>query len=360
MTTRERIDLLARAYPQLFPRAELVRLVQEQLGDVDALDTWVMRGGTRVRAWAPETILHICAGNLAVSACTSIMHGLLLGAFNIVKLPGDRHDSSVRREIVKFVLGLPRPLRRRVETHRDAGLLLFRRATAVIAFGTMQTMNEVLRQATPRQMVITHGPATSLLWIGRPERMTAVQARACAVDVLTYDQLGCLSPQAIYVRRGSNVAGVGDKIARALETQWRSLKKKPARPIGVAARIAEARDVAFARGHRVWLPPTRHLGWTLIFDPDPVFQPSPLHGVITIRQVSEAGLKNALAPVDGKISTVGVVGEMSSRAEAAFLSLRASRFCPAGRMQFPPLTWHHDGRKTLADLVYWIDSERRK
>jgi hypothetical protein len=26
-------------------------------------------------------------------------------------------------------------------------------------------------------------------------------------------------------------------------------------------------------------------------------------------------------------------------------------------MQFPPLTWHHDGRKSLADLVTWIDAE---
>jgi len=26
-------------------------------------------------------------------------------------------------------------------------------------------------------------------------------------------------------------------------------------------------------------------------------------------------------------------------------------------MQFPPLTWHHDGRSSLADLVTWIDFE---
>jgi hypothetical protein len=28
-------------------------------------------------------------------------------------------------------------------------------------------------------------------------------------------------------------------------------------------------------------------------------------------------------------------------------------------MQFPPLTWHHDGRQTLAELVTWIDAEGR-
>jgi hypothetical protein len=48
---------------------------------------------------------------------------------------------------------------------------------------------------------------------------------------------------------------------------------------------------------------------------------------------------------------------MSSRLQNLFLSLGVSRFCPAGRMQYPPLTWHHEGRPVLADLVTWIDAE---
>jgi hypothetical protein len=63
----------------------------------------------------------------------------------------------------------------------------------------------------------------------------------------------------------------------------------------------------------------------------------------------------ALAPVQGRISTIGLVGKTSSRLESIFLSLGVTRFCDAGRMQFPPLTWHHDGRPALGDLVTWID-----
>ena len=118
-TTRHRIDLLARAYPRLFPRAELLRLVREQLGHVDALDRWMKRDGVRVRARAVESIYHVCAGNLAVSAFTSIAHGLVLGARNLVKLPGERDgDAATRREILDFIRGLPAPLRRLVEPHR--------------------------------------------------------------------------------------------------------------------------------------------------------------------------------------------------------------------------------------------------
>jgi hypothetical protein len=357
MTTRQRIDLLARAYPRLFPRAELLRLVREQLGHVDALDRWIAREGKRVRARAPRSIYHICAGNLAVSAQTSLVHGLTLGARNIVKLPGDRDDASTRQDIPHFIRDLPAPLRRLVETHGKLDEKALRRADAVIAFGSDATMASVRAKLRFDQKFVAHGHAVSLLWLGDPKKITAKQAQACAIDVLTYDQLGCLSPQAIYVPPGTNIELLGEKLAHALETEWQAAAKKPTRPIGVASRIVEARDIAFARGHRVWLPPSRHLGWTLIVDPDPAFSLSPLHGVILVRRCAEAKLGKALAGVAGRISTVGTVGRLSSRLKNDFFSLGVSRFCPAGRMQFPPLTWHHDGRQTLAELVTWIDAE---
>jgi Acyl-CoA reductase (LuxC) len=357
MTTRQRLDLLARAYPRLFPRAELLRLVRAQLGRTDALDGWFKRDGVRVRARAPKIIYHICAGNLAVSAWTSLAHGLLLGARNVVKLPDDREDSSARREILDFIRGLPAPLRKLVKTHRTLDTDLLRRADAVVAFGSDTTMKSLRALIRWDQKFIAHGHAVSLLWLADPNRLTPRQARACAVDILTYDQLGCLSPQTIYVPPGTAYDALGWKLARALETSWQRLDQKPKRPLSVAARITEARDLAHALGHRVWLPPKNHLGWTLIHDPNPAFQPSPLHGVIYLRQVNETHLPTALASAAGRISTVGVVGRMSSPGEQAFLNLGVSRFCAAGRMQFPPLTWHHDGRSSLADLVTWIDSE---
>ncbi|MCE0523607.1 MAG: hypothetical protein LV480_11930 [Methylacidiphilales bacterium] len=362
MTTRQRLALLARAYPRLFPRAELIRLLRAQLGHVDALDAWIHRDGVRVRAQAPKIIYNICAGNLAVSAWTSLAHGLLLGARNVVKLPGDRDDSSARREILDFIRGLPAPLRKLVETHRELDTDLLRSADAVIAFGSDTTMGSLRAQTNWEQKFIAHGHALSLLWLADPNRLTPAQARACAIDILTYDQLGCLSPQAIYVPPGTDFSSLGRKLALALEAEWRRMKKKPARPLSVAARIVEARDTASALGHRLWLPPKNHLGWTLIHDPDPAFQPSPLHGVIILREAGEARLGAALASVAGRISTVGIAGRLSggkssSRLEKVFLSLGVSRFCPAGRMQFPPLTWHHDGRPSLGDLVTWIDAE---
>ena len=358
MTTRQRIDLLAHAYPRLFPRKELLQLVRDQLGHVDALDCWIARDRVRVRARAPRLIHHVCAGHLAVSAITSIVHGLLLGARNSVKLPSPRDDSTARREIIAFGRSLPRPLRDLVTftSTRDSSAL--DRADVVIAFGSDATMAALRAQLHGNQQFIAHGHAVSVLWLADPGRLTAREARACAIDVLTYDQLGCLSPQAIYLSPGADLEVLGRKLARALETEWRRQPQKPARPLGTRARIAEARDVAHALGHRVWLPPSRHLGWTLIHDPDSTFTPSPLHGVIYLRVSPPEKLRENLASVCGRISTVGVTGTSSSaRWREAFLDLGVSRFCPAGRMQFPPLSWHHDSRAVLGELVTWIDDE---
>jgi hypothetical protein len=365
MTTRQRLDLLARAWPRLFPRAQLRQLLRDQLGNVDALDRPFRRHGRRVQARAPRLIYHICAGNLAVSAQTSIGLGLLLGADNEVKLPGAREDAETRREILTFLAGLPAPLRKLVDCHQVLDEETLARADAIIAFGGDATMTSLREKIRWDQKFLPHGHAVSLLWLDEPARLTAREARACAVDVLTYDQLGCLSPQAIYAPRGTDVSALGNKLALALEQEWSRWREKPKRPPAVAARIAEARDVALALGHRLWRPKTGHLGWTLIHDADPTFAPSPLHGVIYLRLAAAAQLGRHLAAVGGRISTVGFVprtgtGKSSSRWRETFLSLGVSRFCRAGRMQFPPLTWHHDGRATLADLVTWVDFEEMR
>src|SRR3989442_1639985 len=35
-----------------------------------------------------------------------------------------------------------------------------------------------------------------------------------------------------------------------------------------------------------------------------------------------------------------------------------TRICPLGQMQNPPLTWRHDGRGTLSELVTWSNWEQ--
>jgi hypothetical protein len=63
--------------------------------------------------------------------------------------------------------------------------------------------------------------------------------------------------------------------------------------------------------------------------------------------------------VRGQVSTVGL-GVPEHKLEELAMQLAhwgATRVCLLGRMQNPPLTWRHDGRPALGDLVTWTDME---
>src|SRR5207302_83521 len=93
--------------------------------------------------------------------------------------------------------------------------------------------------------------------------------------------------------------------------------------------------------------------WTVVFESDPRFQISCGHRFIYVK--SAANLNEALAGADSireKISTVGLAGTEARAPELAraFARWGATRICPLGQMQNPPLTWRHDGRPVLGDL----------
>jgi hypothetical protein len=59
------------------------------------------------------------------------------------------------------------------------------------------------------------------------------------------------------------------------------------------------------------------------------------------------------------LSTLGIDG-FERRADAlarAALAAGASRICPLGRMQAPPIEWRHDGVEPLRSLVRLLDRE---
>jgi hypothetical protein len=63
--------------------------------------------------------------------------------------------------------------------------------------------------------------------------------------------------------------------------------------------------------------------------------------------------------VRGHVSTIGIAAPEDKMQELAMQLARwgATRICPLGQMQNPPLTWRHDGRPVLGDIVLWADVE---
>ena len=100
--------------------------------------------------------------------------------------------------------------------------------------------------------------------------------------------------------------------------------------------------------------------WTVVYEQDAQFQLSCLNRFVFVKPVRDlADALHSAASVKGKVSTVGLAAPRA-RAEDLALQLArwgATRICPIGRMQNPPLTWRHDGRPPLADLLTWTDWE---
>jgi len=142
-------------------------------------------------------------------------------------------------------------------------------------------------------------------------------------------------------------------------------------PVEIAGAIASRRSVYELRAahseKEPEAPRTRLWGskdstaWTVVYESDPRFQTSCLHRFIYVKGVTD--LKEALQsadPVREKVSTVGVAAPDDKVQEISLELARwgATRVCPLGRMQKPPLTWRHDGRPALGDLVRWTDWEK--
>jgi hypothetical protein len=95
--------------------------------------------------------------------------------------------------------------------------------------------------------------------------------------------------------------------------------------------------------------------WTVIYEEDPWFAASCLNRLVFVKPLS-AELITALGPALPWIAAVGIWPATPENAEKAAL-LRPSRICPIGQLQYPPLTWHQEGRQTLAPLARWVDFE---
>ena len=100
--------------------------------------------------------------------------------------------------------------------------------------------------------------------------------------------------------------------------------------------------------------------WTVVYEADARFQLSCLHRFIYVKGVTDVkALLESADSVRGQVSTIGLAAPEERMRELAGPLARwgATRICPLGQMQNPPLTWRHDGRPGLGDLVTWTDFE---
>jgi hypothetical protein len=190
--------------------------------------------------------------------------------------------------------------------------------------------------------------------------------RDAAADVTAWNQLGCLSPHVIYVESGKS-ADARDFAGMLADELDRCEQSEPRGPVPpeVAAVIASRRSFYEVRAAnstetRLWQS-AGSTAWTVVYEADPRFHLSCLNRFVYVKSVHDlAELLKGADAVCGKVSTVGIVTSESAEAEIALHLARwgVTRICRLGQMQNPRLTWRHDGRPAISDLLTWTDWER--
>jgi hypothetical protein len=186
-----------------------------------------------------------------------------------------------------------------------------------------------------------------------------------ANDVVAWNQLGCLSPHLFYIEHGGAISA--EKFAETLGEQLGQIENvEPRGKLSVEESTAIAAKRSFyevraaASNHTKLWKSENSTAWTVVYEADPQFQLSCLNRFIYVKPAADLteALRHA-ENVRGKVSTVGL-GAMGDKAQTLAMQLArwgVTRICRLGEMQNPPLTWRHDGRPALGDLITWTDWE---
>jgi hypothetical protein len=348
----------------------LGELLDRELGNRRVLDEFCLRGRMHSRAVGPRLITHILAGNVPPPGIISICRGLLLKSANLVRassndpvLPGLFVESlrEVDADLADCVAVLTWP---REETALTQAALA--PANAILAYGDDATISALRKLAPLEAQFLGYGNKVSFAVVAK-EAMTEENlpalAEAAAFDVSVYDQQGCLSPHVIYVEERGQLGP--RKFAEALAQAMAAYQQRvPRGPLTVeeAAAVSQLRQAYEFRGATdrrvaVWASPTPN-DWAVIYEDDPSFMPSCLNRTVYVKPTD--GFKRVLDSVQrfaDRLSTVGItpLNERAMAFAADLAKMGVHRVCAIGQMQRPPLSWHHDGRPNLADMVRWTD-----
>jgi hypothetical protein len=333
-------------------------LLDRELGGIDALE-----GSAHRNVSGFEVTSVLLAGSLPSPTLLGLLAPLLLRSPVLAKTSA--HDPVTAGLVADSVAAADPELGACIEVAGFSGsdrecVDALLGADCVVASGSDQTIASVAARVQPPRRLVGYGHRLSVAAVA-PDRPADSAARL-AEDVALWDQLGCLSPLAVFVMdsdRGGAPA-FAEELAEALadlEERW------PRGPISTEASAAIKRERDEAEMRAAGGAPVRlHRGagssWTVVAEADSRIRPAPLHRFVRVQPVADiTGLVESLTPVRHHLASVGVGGFDDRRRNLAraLNQLGVSRICSLGTMQAPPLSWCRDGRGVLLPLARLSD-----
>jgi hypothetical protein len=355
----------------------LHELVAAELGGAAAVEGFAGHGrGRRVRAVAPPLGLHVFAGNVPGVSVTSIVRALLVRSAVFGKSAAGEPilAPTFARLLAEVdpVVGDCVAVTYWTGGSADIEAAVLRHAGLVVHYGGAEAIASLRSRAAADTVFVEHGPRISFALIdyarlgnedgdgGTIDAAAADLARAVAL----FDQQGCVSPQTAYVLGEPSAAqAFAARVAAHLDTIADVLPRGRL-DAAEAAAIRELRTSAEFRainGADVHLWTGSSLGYTVVAEPDPSFGGSCLNRTLIVRNSPTLeALLDHVRPFGRFLQTVGIAGFAGDRradVAARLGAVGATRITAISAMPWPPVTWHHDGRGPLRELVRWIDLE---
>jgi hypothetical protein len=361
---------------QDWTRQALHDLVTAELGSAAAVEGFATDArGRRVRAVAPPLGLHVFAGNVPGVSVTSIVRALLVRSAVFGKSAAGEPilAAAFARLLAEVdpVVGNCVAVTYWTGGSADIEAAVLRHAGLVVHYGGAEAIGS-LRDRAEGVLFVEHGPRISFAIIDYAQLSqadsdgSAIDAAAAdlASAVALFDQQGCVSPQTAYVLGGAAAAReFAARVAAHLDV-ISSVLPRGRLDAAEATAIRELRTSAEFRainGADVHLWTASGMAYTVIAEPDPTFGGTCLNRTLTMRHTPTIdALLDHVRPFARFLQTVGLAGFSADRRAAVAASLGAigaTRITSIAAMPWPPVTWHHDGRGPLRELVRWIDLE---
>ncbi len=321
----------------------------------------------------PELLVHIAAGNLPNPALMSLTLGLLTRSAQFMKCASGA--ALLPRLFAHSIYQADPKLGACLEIaewrggNEELETVLFRHADCLTATGSDETLATIRARLPMSVRFLGYGQRVSFGFISREvlREETLAEIISCATDdVVAWNQNGCLSPHVFYVEERGAVESDQFAESLAVELARRELveprgKVSVAEAAAIASRRAIYETLATQRADvKIWAS-QNSTAWTVVFEHDVRFKFSCLNRFIYVKPVPDlAAVFQGVDEVRGKVSAVGIAAMPEKMAKLArqFSEWGVTRICPLGKMQNPPLTWRHDGRPALGDLVTWTDFEK--
>lgn len=358
-----------------FRKDALWRLLEAEFGDPLVLDGFRPRpaAGGLTRAYGPALITHVFSGNVPALPAWSLICALLTKSASLGKSASEEplfaalFAQSLAEVCPEIAACVAIAWWKGGDTSLETAA--FRRSDAVIAYGSDAAIEAIQSLVPPASRFLSYGHKLSFGMIGR-ECLSAAEAaqtaQQAAYGVSVFDQQGCVSPHLLYVERGGAISpqAFAAMLAQAMETIHQEMPRGPL-PLEDSTAIRHLRGTyefrALAEDAVQLYCSEPGTAWTVVYEEDAPFTPSCLNRTVRVHAVDDLqrDVPNRLEPVRAYLQTAGVAisAERLPALAEALGRLGVTRLSGLGQMPWPSMTWHHDGRCNLMDLVRWTDIE---